>query len=122
MSGQEVRRPGKVSKKLNYAKWIFPKFFSSSLSESLEITLIMFKLLGVLLNRVISCLHVATIVFSASIVLKPDLDPKTGWLDIQNCTMHMYFIVIALHCSISSPLVNGRKLSPALQDNYEILL
>ena len=94
----------------------FPQFFCSSSSEALEIIHIMFELLGVLLNRAISCLHVATIVFSASIVLKPDLDPKTGWLDIHNCTMHMVFIVVALHCSVSSSLVNGRQLSPALQN------
>ena len=94
----------------------FSPVLLSSSSEALEIIYIMFKTLGVYPNRAISCLNVATIVLSASIVLKPDLDPKTGWLDIQNCTMHMFFIVVALHCSISSSLVNGRKLSPALQN------
>ena len=68
--------------------------------------------------------YVATIVFSASIVLKPDLDPKTGWLDIHNCTnAHV------LHCDRTALLHivflgewETTFASFTRQDNYEILL
>ena len=88
MSGHEVRRPGRVIKKLNYAKWISPSFFFFIKWSTGNHTY------HVQASGSDSCLHVATIVFSASIVLKPDLDPKTGWLDIQN-EMHN---ALVLHC------------------------
>ena len=66
----------------------------------------------------------ATIVFSARIVLKPDLDPKTGWLDIHECTnahvldcgcTALLHIVFLGEWETTFSSFRGR-------DNYEILL
>ena len=106
-----VRPGGQEAGEKSVIKCIFPSFFSSSSSEALEIIHIMFELLGA-----ISCLHMATIVFSASIVWNQIwIQRQVGWTFKMNCTMHLFFIVVALHCSLSSSLANGRKLSPALQ-------
>ena len=106
-----VRPGGQDAGEKSVIKCIFPSFFSSSSSEALEIIHTMFELLGA-----ISWLHMATIVFSASIVWNQIwIQRQVGWTFTNaKCTCSSLWS----HCAAPYrlPWVNGRKLSPALQD------